>query len=58
LWTIYFARFQMFIGILLGVLVAMDLSPLITNPKYLALWLIFAGVVTEYLRKRRLEQDR
>lgn len=55
LWTVYFARFQVFLGILIGVLVATDLSPLIRDPKWLAVWLIVAGILTEYLRKRRRE---
>jgi hypothetical protein len=32
-----------------------DLSPFISNPKFLSGWLIFNGFVTEYLRRRRAE---
>lgn len=49
--TIAWARLQMFIGIVWTVLSVSDLSPLL-NPKWLTYWLIFSGVVTEYLRRR------
>lgn len=51
---VLWARLQTFIGILWAVLVTVDLSPFLTNPKYMAAWVIFNGVVTESLRQRTL----
>lgn len=32
-----------------------DLTPLVSNPKYVSAWVLFNGVVTEYLRRRNAE---
>ncbi len=50
--TIFWARLQMFAGAVFTALSVADLSPLLP-PKYLTIWLIFSGVVTELLRRRR-----
>ncbi len=50
--TIFFARLQLFIGAVWQTLVMTDLSPILP-PKWLPVWLILSGVVTEYLRRRR-----
>lgn len=52
--TILWARLQVFVGVVWSVLAASDLSPLL-NPKWMTWWLIFSGVVTEYLRRRGTE---
>lgn len=49
--TIAWARLQVAFGIVWGVLAVTDLSPLLSG-KWLTIWLILNGVVTEYLRRR------
>ena len=60
--TILWSRLQGVIGLLSGlamlvwgVISSADMSAIITNPKYLALWLIFNSIVTEILRRRNTE---
>lgn len=50
--TIFWARLQVAVGSLWSVLIVTDLSPLLTNPKIMAAWLIFSGFVTEMARRR------
>lgn len=50
--TIFWARLQMVAGVVWTVLVATDLSPLL-DPKYLTIWLIVSGAITEVLRRAR-----
>mgnify|MGYP001563001663 CR=1 FL=1 len=52
--TIFWARLQAFAGVVFTVLSTVNLSPLLP-PKYLTIWLILSGVVTELLRRRRVE---
>jgi hypothetical protein len=52
--TIFFARLQLLAGAVWGTLTAMDLSPLL-EPKWLTVWLIFSGVVTELARRSRAD---
>jgi hypothetical protein len=53
--VILFARVQVLIGAVWVVLTATDLAPLIGNQKYLTLWLVFSGVVTELSRRQGTE---
>lgn len=55
--TILWARLQVAIGALWSVLLVTDLSPILTNPKYMAAWVIFSGTITELTRRRSLEQE-
>ncbi len=55
--VIVFARLQVLIGALWAVLTAVDLAPLISNQKYLTLWLIFSGLVTELSRRSNTYVD-
>ena len=50
--TIFWARLQVTVGSLWTVLIATDLSPIFTNPKVMAGWLVFSGFVTEFARRR------
>ncbi len=50
--TIFWARLQMFVGAIWTALVAVDLAPLLP-PKYLTVWLVISGAVTELARRRR-----
>ena len=52
--TIAWGRLQMFIGAVWAVLVVTDLSPLL-SPKYMTLWLVISGGLTEYFRRRNSE---
>lgn len=52
--TIFFARLQVVAGAVWAVLTAIDLSPLL-EPKWLTVWLIASGVLTELLRRRRAD---
>ena len=52
--TIFWARLQVLVGSLWVALSASDLSPLL-SPKYMAIWMIVNGFITEYLRRRRTE---
>jgi hypothetical protein len=52
--TILWARIQLAAGIIWTVLSTSDLAPLL-DPKWLTYWLIFSGIVTEFLRRRGTE---
>jgi hypothetical protein len=52
--TIFWARLQMFVGAVWTVLVSIDLAPLL-DPKWLTVWLVVSGVVTELARRSRAE---
>lgn len=56
--VILWARIQFLVGTVWAVLSQTDMSPLITNPKYLTYWLIANGVITELLRRRHADFDR
>lgn len=49
--VIWLARGQVVLGAVWFALTAVDLAPLIGNPKYVTAWLVFSGVVTEYARR-------
>ena len=49
--TIFIQRLQVFAGIVWAVLIATDLSPYFTDPKYMAAYLVFIGIVTEISRR-------
>lgn len=49
--TILWARLNMLFGVVWGVLSVSDLSPLLSG-KWLTVWLIFNGIVSELLRRR------
>lgn len=51
--VILWARLQFAVGCVWEVLIQFDLSPIVTNPKYLTAWLIFSGIVTEWTRRTR-----
>lgn len=51
--TILWARAQMLIGVVWTTLSAVDLSPVLP-PKWLPVWLVLSGVVTELTRRRSL----
>ncbi len=55
--VIWFARIQVLLGAIWFALTAVDLAPLIGNPKYVTAWLIFSGLVTEMSRRSRTYQD-
>jgi hypothetical protein len=50
-WVIWIARVQMLLGAIWAALTAVDLAPLIGNPKYVTAWLVFSGMITEYGRR-------
>lgn len=50
--TIFWARLQMAVGALWTVLVQADLAPLL-NPKWLTVWLVVSGAITEFARRAR-----
>lgn len=52
--TIFFARLQMLIGSIWTVLVMVDLSPVLA-PKWLTVWLIVSGAITEMARRSRAD---
>jgi len=54
---ILWARLQLLFGIVWAVLSTVDMSPLLSG-KWLTVWFIFNGIVTEYLRRRRAIQER
>jgi hypothetical protein len=56
--VIWFARLQVLIGAIWAALTAVDLAPIIGNPKYVTAWLVFSGIVTEYSRRSGTYQDR
>lgn len=49
--VIWIARAQVVLGGVWIALTSVDLAPLIVNPKYVTLWLVFSGVVTELGRR-------
>ena len=49
--TLVFARLQVLAGVAFEVLKHTDLSPLITNQKYMTYWLIASGVISEMVRR-------
>lgn len=51
--TIVWARVQILLAAVWGVLVTVDLTPVLTQ-KWMTAWLIFSGVVTELTRRRTL----
>lgn len=51
--TIVWARLQILLAAVWGVLVTVDLTPVLTQ-KWMTAWLIFSGVVTELTRRRTL----
>lgn len=51
--TIAWARLQILLAAVWSVLTVTDLSPLL-NPKWLAVWLVISGTVTELTRRRTL----
>ena len=51
--TVVWARIQMVLGVILSVVAAVDMSPIIP-PRWLPLWLIASGVITEFCRRRTL----
>ena len=58
--TIFWARLQVILGVLGSVALAVahvvfsvDLSPLFSDPRYLVAWMVFSGLVQEFLRKHR-----
>ena len=60
--VIVFARLQVFAGVLLGIvhfalpiILGLDLSGVIQNPKVFVLWMLFSGLLTEYLRRLRTD---
>lgn len=53
--TIAWARMQVLFGVVWGVISVADLSPILTG-KWLTIWLIFNGIVTELLRRRNAVQ--
>lgn len=50
--VIWWARIQVLLGIVLTVVLTTDLSPWITSPRLLTIYLIVNGVLTEILRRR------
>jgi hypothetical protein len=54
--TIAWARLQILFGVVWGVVSVADLSPLLSG-KWLTIWLIFNGIVTEFLRRHRAVQE-
>jgi hypothetical protein len=55
--VIWFARIQVLLGAVWAALTAVDLAPVIGNPKYVTAWLVFSGIVTEYSRRSRTCED-
>jgi hypothetical protein len=55
--VIWFARVQVLLGAAWAALTAVDLAPLIGNPKYVTAWLVFSGIVTEYSRRSNSVED-
>jgi hypothetical protein len=55
--TIIWARFNMVLGAAITAAQATDLSPIFSNPKYLAFWMIFSNFMTEMGRRRNAEYD-
>lgn len=62
--VLFVARLQYYAGLLwlaietaIEVLRVVDVSPLFTNSKYFAVYMIFSGIVTEIARRRRARSD-
>lgn len=55
--VIWFARIQVVIGAVWAALTAVDLAPIIGDPKYVTAWLVFSGIITEYSRRSRTYSD-
>jgi hypothetical protein len=55
--VIWFGRIQVLLGAAWFALTAVDLAPLIGNPKYVTAWLVFSGLVTEYARRSNTEEN-
>ena len=51
--TIFWARVQVLLAVVWGVLSTVDLSPILPS-KWLPVWLVISGVVTELARRRTL----
>ena len=58
--VLIWSRLQVVLGVLGSVVLALlhvvlqvDMSALFADPKYLVLWLVFSGLLTEFLRNRR-----
>jgi hypothetical protein len=49
--VIWIARAQVVLGGVWIALTSVDLAPLIVNPKYVTVWLVFSGIVTEMGRR-------
>jgi hypothetical protein len=49
--VIWIARAQVVAGGVWLALTSVDLAPLIGNPKYVTVWLVFSGIVTEMGRR-------
>ena len=49
--TIIWSRVQMFVGALWAAAASTDLAPIVPA-KYLPIWLVISGALTEYLRQR------
>ena len=54
--TILWARVVMLLGIVIGVLQAVDITPLV-DPKWVPLYLVAMGIVTELARRRSIVPD-
>ena len=50
--TLLWTRLQIAAGIVWGVLAVTDMSPIITSPKWFAVWGIANGIIGELLRRR------
>lgn len=55
--VIWWSRIQVAVGTVWVALQGVDVSPVITNPKWLLYWVIFSNLVNEGLRRRRAEYD-
>jgi hypothetical protein len=51
--TILWARLQVLLAVVWGVLISTDLAPLL-SAKWLTVWMIVSGVLTEICRRRTL----
>jgi hypothetical protein len=54
--TILWARVQLFAAALWGALSVTDLTPLL-SPKWVPVWLVISGTITELTRRRTLEKE-
>jgi hypothetical protein len=54
--TILWGRIQTLVGAVLGILMAVDLSPLgnLLPAKWASVWLVVSGIVTEIARRRSM----